>query len=199
MGTYMLDNTLLLIRSQEIPLIFSHTFSSLLIRKFFLSGWSESHKDWEATVSTHKGATCFCSDLQISRTGSHTEMLVLDLTMGVLQRSHGLWLETRQSWVQPCHSCLQSLNHLEPQQMHAQRIMGRQKEHSCRSVTILYCRATSPIIFFSFQKCPASNCFCVIGSGTTPINLWNANMKLYLHNLGILISKILHLKESYCQ
>lgn len=71
-------------------------------------------------------------------------------------------------------------------------------EHSCRAVTIFYCRPNTPTVFSSSQKC-TSNCFCMTGSGTIPINLRNAYMKLHLHNLGILINKILHRMESYCQ
>lgn len=66
MGTYMLDNNLLLIRSQEIRLIFSFTFSIQIIRKFFPSHGSKLHTEIcpLGRKNIQKGAICFGRDLQ---------------------------------------------------------------------------------------------------------------------------------------
>lgn len=140
---------------------------------------------------------CSGRDLQISQRGCwNTEMLGLDLTMGIPQQSHGLWMWQGSHWFSLATFVKSKL--FETTADACPEDQGK-AEHGFRTTTISYCRPASPMSFLSSQKFTASNCFCIIGSGTTPINLWNVYVVLSLQNLGILVTKILHQMEIYCQ
>lgn len=143
----MLDNTLLLIRSQEIRLIFSFTFSSQLIRKFFPSHWSEFYKEIRplGRNSIHKGTICFGRDLQIpQRSCWNTEMFGLDLTMGIPQHSVGLWMWQGSHWFTLATLVKSKL--FETTADACPEDQGK-TEHSFRTTTIFYCRLASPMSF----------------------------------------------------